>query len=542
MRIQIQDLTSGEVYDIGPNGATLGRESARTDISIPDEAISKKHARILLLDGQWYLEDLNSSNGTFIDGGRIHAQALLENGTGFSLSQRNFSVLQIISSDGEDDDEEHKPNFYGPDSEEISHLSEQGDEPISMPEPIQSTAGLDDQDPIGKQLINGLFKSIIYYLKVTPAIALQPAVFVRRGIDKQEWPAMSSLLIFSYALPAFIFGGLGVTVARMLMELLNGSFSPAPFMESIAIGLLAGLGSALITAFLWHPVCSKFIQILGGESSARARTNYALMFFATLVFMSFAVSIQAILSALSIPFINTLSPLLLVLGTITMSYLITSWNKYFGIIKSAHLFILALSLLSVLGATVYFGDSVHASVMNLYANPAPDKAQTQAAAVRNETETTTTTKEQKIRATTKASTEATTKTKIQAKSAVAGVNDPNTAKPSTAQATVVSNNFAQQQTGSNKSIEGATKFETFLNKRNAIEERIKNDPVLIREKKILREYSRIWKLTYDLREKYRRKKGKRWERERIYSRQKDADIYDATHKLVDSLYERIMNP
>jgi hypothetical protein len=180
--------------------------------------------------------------------------------------------------------------------------------------------------------------------------------------------------------------------------------------------------------------------------------------------------------------------------------------------------------------------------MNLYANPAPDKAQTQAAAVRNETETTTTTKEQKIRATTKASTEATTKTKIQAKSAVAGVNDPNTAKPSTAQATVVSNNFAQQQTGSNKSIEGATKFETFLNKRNAIEERIKNDPVLIREKKILREYSRIWKLTYDLREKYRRKKGKRWERERIYSRQKDADIYDATHKLVDSLYERIMNP
>ena len=536
MRIQIKDLTSGEVYDIGPNGATLGRESARTDISIPDEAISKKHARILLLNGQWYLEDLNSSNGTFIDGGRIHNQTLLEQDTGFSLSQRNFSVVLISDAENDAIDGASKPNFYGPDSDAISHLSEQGEESLSMAEHVQSTAGAEDSRPIGTQLIGGLINSVLYYIKVIPQMAIQPAAFVRRGVDNQEWPVMSSLVIFFHALPAFIFGGIGFTLAAIITQFINGSFSLEPFIESLAIGILAGLGSALVTGFLWHPVCSKLVQILGGQSSPRARTNYAIMFFATQVFITFAISLQAIFSNLSIPFINTVSPLLLVLGTITMSYLITSWNKYFGISRPAHMFILAMSLLTVLATTVYFGQSVHASVINLYASPttnaSPDKS------VKPGVQTSTAGLEKQ---TVKATPKPTKPTNTMPKASENPTKTPAANTLSAQQPTVVSNQFAQQQNDATESIEGATKFETFLNKRNAIEARIKNEPALIRNKKILREYSRIWKLTYDLREKYRKKRGKRWERERIFSRQKDADIYDATHKLVDSLYERIMN-
>ena len=328
MRIEIKDLTSGEVYDIGPNGATLGRESARTDIAIPDEAISKKHARILCLDGRWYLEDLNSSNGTFIDGGRIYEQTLLEDGTNFSLAQRGFSVLRVKPDDDVTDNPTSKPNFYGPESSEISHLSHQGDEPA--PPPLAQVQEISDVRPeplatIG--LVSGFFQAILYYLSTIPIMAFQPARFVRTGVDDQKWPAMSSLNIFSFALPAFVFGGVGVTLAAMVTQLLSGQFSIEPYVESILIGLLAGVGSALVTAFLWHPVCSKLVRILGGDSTAQARTNYAIMFFATSVFLSFAVSIQTLLLSLKIPFIHTLSPLLLVLGTITMSYLIHSWNK-----------------------------------------------------------------------------------------------------------------------------------------------------------------------------------------------------------------------
>ena len=52
------------VYDISAEGAVMGRERAKTDISFRDESISKRHARIYYEGGHWFLEDLGSSNGT----------------------------------------------------------------------------------------------------------------------------------------------------------------------------------------------------------------------------------------------------------------------------------------------------------------------------------------------------------------------------------------------------------------------------------------------------------------------------------------------
>jgi len=537
MRIQIKDLSSGDVYDIGPNGATMGRESARTDIAIPDEAISKKHARLLLVDEQWYLEDLNSSNGTFIDGGRIEDQTPIYKDSTFSLSQRHFEVVEISGNDSYAATP-RKPEFYGPESDMASHLSEQGDEDISLP--INEGSEPQLAPPVWNQFLAGLAKSLAYYFKVLPLMMVHPVGFVRRGIDEQPWPAMKNLVLLGYTLPAFIACSLTTTLATAIANMIVGQSGGSVLTDGIIMGALIGVVLALAFAFLWHPIVGALIRGFGGTSNAHSRTNYALMYFAGNIFLAIAVSSAPIFNTLALPFAACFSPFLLVLGTITMAYLIHSWNKFFNIANWARGIILALIILSVIGATFNFGTAVHASVMSFYGqSPTTNKQLATPPATNQDIKTRTATAQ--INEPTNANSTKTPVVTAKASSKGPIGTAANTkAIAKSPQTQTEQANYAQQQQAQTTTVEGPTPFVTFLNKRNAIEEAIKNNPALIRERAIVRDYSRIWKLTYDLREKYRKKKGRRWERDRIFSRQKDADIYDATHKIVDRLYERIM--
>ena len=49
----------------------LGREQASADLVIPDPGVSRRHARILPQNGTVIVEDLGSSNGTYVNGERI---------------------------------------------------------------------------------------------------------------------------------------------------------------------------------------------------------------------------------------------------------------------------------------------------------------------------------------------------------------------------------------------------------------------------------------------------------------------------------------
>jgi len=48
----------------------IGRDSAN-DIVVDDVRVSTRHATVSLIDGKWFIEDLDSSNGTFVEGERI---------------------------------------------------------------------------------------------------------------------------------------------------------------------------------------------------------------------------------------------------------------------------------------------------------------------------------------------------------------------------------------------------------------------------------------------------------------------------------------
>jgi predicted component of type VI protein secretion system len=69
--------TNHPEYILTDRPITLGRE-AINDVVLGDPEISRRHARIFYQDGTYYLEDLGSTNGTFINGRRVHAPSPLQ--------------------------------------------------------------------------------------------------------------------------------------------------------------------------------------------------------------------------------------------------------------------------------------------------------------------------------------------------------------------------------------------------------------------------------------------------------------------------------
>jgi FHA domain len=59
---------------------TVVGRGAECDLRLDDTFVSQEHARIFAKDGSWYVEDLGSTNGTFVNEQRLAAPAMLTTG------------------------------------------------------------------------------------------------------------------------------------------------------------------------------------------------------------------------------------------------------------------------------------------------------------------------------------------------------------------------------------------------------------------------------------------------------------------------------
>jgi len=65
---------------------SIGR-TEENDIVIADESVSASHATILMKGGSWYVVDLRSANGTFVDGYRVAGERMLSAGSLLTVGQ-----------------------------------------------------------------------------------------------------------------------------------------------------------------------------------------------------------------------------------------------------------------------------------------------------------------------------------------------------------------------------------------------------------------------------------------------------------------------
>lgn len=74
------------------NGLHIGR-STRSNIILEDESVSRNHARLVLDDGKLKVEDLDSMNGTWVDGEKAEAGSPIELSPGVEVE---FGKLKLV--------------------------------------------------------------------------------------------------------------------------------------------------------------------------------------------------------------------------------------------------------------------------------------------------------------------------------------------------------------------------------------------------------------------------------------------------------------
>ena len=99
--VGFSELASLEVIR-GPLGGTrfpvnravcsIGR-TEDNDIVIADESVSSSHATIMQKAGSWYVVDLRSANGTFVDGYRVAAERMVSAGAVLTVGQVKMIFL-----------------------------------------------------------------------------------------------------------------------------------------------------------------------------------------------------------------------------------------------------------------------------------------------------------------------------------------------------------------------------------------------------------------------------------------------------------------
>lgn len=81
-----------EVYILGDD-VSIGR-GTQNDIILRDPYISKNHARIILDEDEYFLEDLESANGTLINDTRVLDVVKLKDGDRIKFGQVEFLFIE----------------------------------------------------------------------------------------------------------------------------------------------------------------------------------------------------------------------------------------------------------------------------------------------------------------------------------------------------------------------------------------------------------------------------------------------------------------
>ena len=91
----IQMLTgrsAGSKLDLGDKKEIIIGRAASSDLVISDEFASNMHAKLVLVGEEWVLQDLNSTNGTYLDGKRVTTPVTMGPGATVRIGTTTFDL------------------------------------------------------------------------------------------------------------------------------------------------------------------------------------------------------------------------------------------------------------------------------------------------------------------------------------------------------------------------------------------------------------------------------------------------------------------
>jgi hypothetical protein len=90
--VGLQGAYAGQVFDIGAELITIGREVGNTIVLDQEATVSRRHAQLTRQNGELVVQDLGSTNGTFVNGQRISAPTPLRVGDTVQFGMASFRV------------------------------------------------------------------------------------------------------------------------------------------------------------------------------------------------------------------------------------------------------------------------------------------------------------------------------------------------------------------------------------------------------------------------------------------------------------------
>jgi hypothetical protein len=90
--------TPGAVYPLEGDQIMIGRDSSN-GVAINDAEVSRRHARLTFQGGKYVIEDLGSTNGTFVNGQRLAGPHVLKPGDVLALGEQIVLMYDAVNID-----------------------------------------------------------------------------------------------------------------------------------------------------------------------------------------------------------------------------------------------------------------------------------------------------------------------------------------------------------------------------------------------------------------------------------------------------------
>lgn len=94
--VVVEGPAAGQRVEIGKHPITVGRASL-CDFPLEDDFISSRHLRISQQDGNYIVEDLGSTNGSWVEGERLSQPVRIKPGVRIKLGRNTLTIRKVES-------------------------------------------------------------------------------------------------------------------------------------------------------------------------------------------------------------------------------------------------------------------------------------------------------------------------------------------------------------------------------------------------------------------------------------------------------------